>query len=456
MKNEMYSYFPVTLVKTEHLLEFATLKDFSRFLLVHKINTVFLINNEQGEATHFAISYKGGLLRQATMGFKTIEDYTKSVSEQFPDAHSFYAALQMGYKTYADYKIVSEAGISNNDEYKAMKGKGFVEGYTDYKQLEKSDESVFANPYELYKHAMANQFENYAEYKAALEKGYNNGGIYRAATAKGFENAADYELSSKLGFDNARDLNYARKHKIRDRADFMRFNDLEMLKDTNAKHDQRLLLTLLSKLPDGKKVSINKLDELLTNALPEYEYADTRKMPEWFTIGFSNKQSIVDFLLNDNAVKKYGHYDTDGEYFETKAVQNRTVVIDGSNVAHNSNGNPNSKPLAANVIAIVKELKKRGFSDITVISDASLRHRLEDKDKLAELKKMAGYLEAPAEAPADIFIIQYVKHHHCLLVSNDLFREWKSLDPWVAHNIDYYRIAFMIKDDAVMLPDLDK
>ena len=112
--------------------------------------------------------------------------------------------------------------------------------------------------------------------------------------------------------------------------------------------------------------------------------------------------------------------------------------------------------MADNVIRLVKELRNRGFNDISIIADASLRHRIEDKDKLNELKKMVEYQEAPAENPADIFIIQYVKQEHCLLVSNDLFRKWKKLDPWVAQNIDYYRIAFMIKEDMVLLPDLDK
>ncbi|QQS31519.1 MAG: hypothetical protein IPM47_18015 [Sphingobacteriales bacterium] len=48
------------------------------------------------------------------------------------------------------------------------------------------------------------------------------------------------------------------------------------------------------------------------------------------------------------------------------------------------------------------------------------------------------------------------KKEHCLLISNDVFRDWKLLDPWIALNIDYYRISFMIKEDTVLLPDLDK
>jgi len=63
-------------------------------------------------------------------------------------------------------------------------------------------------------------------------------------------------------------------------------------------------------------------------------------------------------------------------------------------------------------------------------------------------------MEAPAERAADLFIISYVRQQHCLLLSNDTFREWKTQDPWVAENIDFYRLSFMINQDTVLLPDV--
>lgn len=453
---EKHNYFPAKLVHSEHLLEFTNLKDFNRFLTIHKLSTVFLLDEKEGIASHFAVSYKGGLLRQSTEGFKSLEDYSEATREQFPDSASFYAAQQMGYKTYADYKLVSEAGISNADEFNAMKEKGFARGFAALKEAANGNGLAFANGFELYKHATEKGFADFAEYEKATESGFADGNIYKAAVAKGFENAADYDEALAGGYISSSELKLARKFHIRDRADFMRFTDLELAKKSGAQHDQRVMINMLSKLPEGKKVSINKLQELLAKAMDEYKYPDTEKMPQWFTIGFSGKESMVNFLINNDAVKKYGSYDTDGEFFETKTIQSRKVVIDGSNVAHNSHGNQHSKPYAANIINMVHELKRRGFNDIAVIADASLRHRLEDKNKLNELKKITEYMEAPAETPADIFILQYVKQEHCLLVSNDLFREWKLTDPWVALNLDYYRIAFMIKENTVLLPDLDK
>jgi len=453
---EKYNYFPAKLVHSEHLLEFTNLKDFNRFLITQKLTTVFILNDSGDETQHFAVSYKGGLLRQSTEGFKSLEDYNDAVREQFPDSASFYTAQSMGYKTYADYKLVSEAGISDAGEYKAMKEKGFASGFTELKNDANGADVEYANAYEFYKDAIAKGFENYAEYKKANKNGFTDGHLYKVAIAKGFENAVDYKLAIQLGFDSARDFEFARKRQIRDRADLMRFQDLDLFKNSGFKSDQCLLLALLSRLPDGKRISINKMEELFTKEKAEYNYPDTKALPPWFTTALNGRQSMVDFLLNNNVVKKYGNYDNDGEFFETKTIQNRKVVIDGSNVAHNSHGNERSKPLANNVIRLVSELKSRGFNDISIIVDASLRHRIEDKEKLNELRKAAEYVEAPAETSADIFIIQYVKHEHCMLVSNDLFREWKKLDPWVAHNIDFYRLTFLITDDRVVLPDLDK
>ncbi len=457
MGEETHKYFSVKILHSELLLEFTKLREFIRFLQTHRINTVFKVINDQEEVTHFAVSYKGGLMRQATEGYESLEDFNIATRERYPDAASFYTAHKMGYKNYNEYKIAIEGGIGSYDEFIIMKEKGFVEGYTEWKTIASDGPLAFANPFELYKHAIDKQFENYAEFKKATEKGFESGGIYRAATSKGFVSSADFDFAVQLGIDNANELIIIRKNKIRDRTDYMRFLDLECLKETDCKHDQRVLLTLLSKLPDGRKVSINKLDELFVKSLKEYQYTDTNELPQWFSIGFDGRKSIVDFLTNHTAVKKYGHYDTDGEFFETKSIQSRSVVIDGSNVAFNNAGNTNNaKARIENVILVVEELKKRGFTQITVIVDASLRYRLEDKDRLPELKEMVDYLEAPAEAPADIFILQVVKHEHCLLVSNDIFREWKVQDPWVAQNIDFYRMSFMIKDDKVLLPDLDK
>jgi hypothetical protein len=135
-------------------------------------------------------------------------------------------------------------------------------------------------------------------------------------------------------------------------------------------------------------------------------------------------------------------------------MQDRSVVLDASNVAHNSNGRTDKKVYAQNLVLMIDFLKEKGFSDITIIADASLRHKVEDNHILEKVKKMCTYLESPRETTADVFILQYIKMNHCLMVSNDNFREWKIQDPWAAENVDFYRLSFIIKGNEVLMPDL--
>ena len=89
-----------------------------------------------------------------------------------------------------------------------------------------------------------------------------------------------------------------------------------------------------------------------------------------------------------------------------------------------------------------------------IIADASLRHKLGDASRIKELGEIAKYEIAPAATTADVFLITHVKARHCLLLSNDTFKDHKLEDSWVANNIDYYRLTFMITDGEVIMPDL--
>jgi hypothetical protein len=193
---------------------------------------------------------------------------------------------------------------------------------------------------------------------------------------------------------------------------------------------------------------------MLQQAINENKYKDTQQLPEWFSVNFQKQADIPSFLAANDTVKKFGTYDREGEYFETKHFNERKVVIDGANIAHGSS-QKKEKPTVENMMIIVNELKKKGFTEITIIADASLRYRLADKDKLPELEKICEYLVAPADNPADVFLISYVKLHRCLLITNDAFREWKIKDQWVAENIDYYKMSFMIDGTVALLPDLE-
>jgi hypothetical protein len=452
-----FQYFPAKIIHSAQQVELNSVDDFRQFAELFNSRVIFLIPGEKDIPSHFALIHNGTLIQQSTQGFKTLKDYIESARHHFPDALTYYEAVQMKYSEYEEYKLVKEAGISDKLVFEKMKSQGFMKGFADFisaqsEHPELPEINATSNPYKLYQFANEKGFVSFDEFFAAWKKGFTDAGLYKVATEKGFENATDYKDAQKAGLQNAGDLKFAREHKIRDSVDFKKFIDLAYLRDTGYTYDQRALYALVSKLPDGKKVSINKLLELNEKALEEYRYTDTGSLPEWFTVSLNGKESIIEFLSQSEPIKKFGHYDHDGEFFETMRLQERKVVIDGSNVAHNSQGTSNSKPYASNIIKLVDELKKRGFSEILVINDASLKHRVSDHENFKALQDIL--LTAPAEKPADVFIIDYVKRHRCLLVSNDTFREWKVRDSWIAENIDYYRLSFLIEKDTVLLPDL--
>ena len=453
------SYFPIRTIQTSTCLEFDTMNEFCQFTKAHQLPDIFLLLNEKNEPEYFGIIHNHVLFRHATLGFKTLEDYEKATQYKFPAAALFYEAMQLGYHNYEDYKLVKEAGISCKETFDKIKSAHFISGFEDFKALLQSDIALpslpqVSNPYELYSYAIGNGFADYTQFRKAISKGFTDAVVHKTACENGFSSYDDYEEAMQKGFSKYDELKLAREKGVRNYDDLVRFNDLDVVHCDNCCHDQKILLTLLSKVEEGKKISINKLKDLFGNMMEEYRYKDTNQMPAWFTTSLHGDEAIIGFLHQNEQAKMFGYYDMDGEYFEINRMQDRSVIIDGSNIAHNSNGNSNSKPFVANIIKVVEHLKQEGFTNITVMADAALKHRLQDLNKLHQLKQMVEYLEAPRETPADIFLIQYVKKNHCLLISNDTFKEWKVQDKWVAENIDFYRMAFMIKGDQVLLPDL--
>ncbi|MCC6186890.1 MAG: hypothetical protein IT256_07045 [Chitinophagaceae bacterium] len=455
--NRTFKYYRVANIQSEFCIEFEDLQEFYRFADGNQLRSLFLLNDTDGNISHFAASHKGGLLRQPCLGYRTLEDFQDARVKDFPDAQQYYQAIAGGYQHYNDYKIVSEAGIDDKGTYDAIKEKGFLKGYEDFCDSKKNNGEglmhSYASSLALYKDAVENGFDCFADMLEAHKLGFDNRPLYLIAKSKGFDTAADYQAGKDMGLPLGVDYYLAKENGIGNLEEYQRFLNLDILKGSADFYDQRVLLTLLSKLPQGKKVSINKINELLSKAIAEEQLPDTQVLPQWFTIGMNNVSDIVRFLTDSKAVKQYGSYDTDGEYFETMQLQNRRVMVDGSNVAYNSNGAKDSKPRIANMILMVKELKKLGFEEIKVVIDAALKHRLVDPELEPELQALCKYTMAPAATTADTFIILAVKSMHCLVVSNDQFRDWKMKDPWVAQNIDFYRLSFLIDDGRVLLPD---
>ncbi len=457
MKPKTFRYISISKMTSSSILEFLQMEDLARFAENNHIKDIFVVQKEIDKEEQFALLHQNAILQHGTDGFQSIEDYFSATEKKFPNAQAYYEALKDGYQIYDHYKMMKEAGINNKATFDKMELGGFIEGF---KQIQLEDEyreaivtNEISNAFNLYSFATGKGFESFHLWSDAVKKGFGDKDTYDIAKEYGFPDFVSYEEARKCGFKTYKELDFAHQHNVRDIEDMRKYIDLHAVDCKDCSFDQRIMITLLSKIEQGKRISINKAMDLFEKCMNEYRYQDTGEMPAWFTISLNNKEAIIQFLGKNEEVKKFGTFDYDGEFFEINHLKDRKIVLDGSNVAHNSNGK-DSKPCIENMIKVVKFLMAKGFTEISVIVDASLRHKLADMERLPELEELAEYLTAPAENSADSFIIMHVKHSHCLFVSNDTFREWKVGDPWVAENIDFYRLSFMIKGDEVIMPDV--
>jgi hypothetical protein len=453
-------YHKVHIAKMENVLDFVELKSFCDFVQQNSIRTIFYVEEKDTATSRFASTFKGTLVRVLTEGYQTLEDYKDACSRKFENAQQYYEAIQKGFSNLEEYQLAAQSGLKEKQELEKLRQEGYIDGLQKFNSLDRTTlhadiaAAQFTNPAELKTFVTEKGFIDFAAFYEAIKLGFADNSTFTIAKDHKFKNAADYDAGRAGNFINGEDYYVAKEIGAPNYEQLMMYGEFEAV-DRDLPHDACALIILLSKAEQLKKISINKLYDHLNKHLETYKDANTEAYFSWFKTSIHSKEDMIEYITTNERIKKLGTYDTDGEYFETKRLQQRKVVIDGSNVAHNSkNGHAGGKPLIDNVIKVVNELRKRGFEEIKVISDASLKHKITDHNKLNELKKLVEYLEAPAERAADLFIISYVRHHHCLLLSNDTFREWKAQDLWVAENIDFYRLSFLINQDSVLLPDV--
>jgi len=119
------------------------------------------------------------------------------------------------------------------------------------------------------------------------------------------------------------------------------------------------------------------------------------------------------------------------------------VVVDGSNVAHSTEG---ERVLLSNIVAVCDKLREEGYEPL-VLTDAALRHQIDDR---AEYERMidAGLIrQAPAGTDADYFILAFARELDASIVSNDRFRDRQKAFPDAAMRL----IKYMVMKGEVVL-----
>ncbi|UJG42023.1 MAG: hypothetical protein K9W45_06040 [Candidatus Heimdallarchaeum aukensis] len=122
------------------------------------------------------------------------------------------------------------------------------------------------------------------------------------------------------------------------------------------------------------------------------------------------------------------------------------VIVDGSNVAWEEK-DAAGHPKLANIEAMINKLSRSNFKKIITVADAALRYQIDNQRRLDQLVKEGAIKMLPARVDGDKFILRIAEEETAMIVSNDLFKEFREIAPW----IDKRRIPFTILDGEVFL-----
>ena len=127
---------------------------------------------------------------------------------------------------------------------------------------------------------------------------------------------------------------------------------------------------------------------------------------------------------------------------ERGAASRPRALIDGSNVAHATEG---EVARLANILLVRDKLFEQGFDPI-IVTDAALRHQIDDSAQYEQLVADGTVHQAPAGTDADYFLLSFAKELDASLVSNDRFRDRSRQFAEVRRQI----IRYMILADEVV------
>ncbi len=456
---KQYEYFNIKSIQSDFTIEFDTLKELARYAEKNAIKCIFILPENKDIPGKFAFSNKGGLMQHPTEGYLSLEEFKYADSNGFPDSAIYNEAMRLGFQKYDEYKMSTETGITDAKEYDEIKKAGYILAFSQFDTTRKENaESLqleeITNAFEMREWVKDKKFDSIVEFSSALKNGFLSPLEYRDSITKRYTLYEDYINGITNGFINGEDYYKCKAKGIEDYAEMALCANLELITIANVTSDQKLVCVLISKVAAGKKTSINNLYELLNEEKKNYT-KKSGELPTWFTVSINSIKDLIQFISTNEDITRYGHYDADGQFFQNKRIQERSVILDGGNVAYGVAGVVGKQPYIKNILIMVTFLLEKGFTDITVFTDAGLKHKFIDLELLPEVEKICKFQYTPAEKSADIFLLSFVKENRCFIISNDKFREWKVRDTWVANNIDDYRFPFMIQDEKVIMPNLD-
>jgi hypothetical protein len=123
--------------------------------------------------------------------------------------------------------------------------------------------------------------------------------------------------------------------------------------------------------------------------------------------------------------------------------ERKVAIIDGSNVAHSTEGDAAH---LANIKLVREKMEEEGYEPVVVV-DAALRHQVDDRRAYEEMVEDGTLRQAPAGTDADYFILSFARELDAVVVSNDRFRDREKAFPEARDRV----IRFMIVAGEVVL-----
>ena len=128
---------------------------------------------------------------------------------------------------------------------------------------------------------------------------------------------------------------------------------------------------------------------------------------------------------------------------ELRQDRSNIVLVDGSNVAHSSEGDA---ARLANIIAVRDKLIEEGLDPIIVV-DAALRHQIDDERGFERLVEGGTIRQAPAGTDADYFLLEFAEEFDASIVTNDRFRDRIEKYPELRNRL----VRYMVVGEEVVL-----
>lgn len=113
------------------------------------------------------------------------------------------------------------------------------------------------------------------------------------------------------------------------------------------------------------------------------------------------------------------------------------ALVDGSNVAHSSEGD---RARLENIDVVVDKLLEEGYEPIVVV-DAALRHQIDDRHTYEQHVESGKIRQAPAGTDADYFLLAFARELDACIVSNDRFRDRQEVFPDAHERMIRYMIV---------------